>query len=50
MPTPQSINHDLGQRLQALTLAELPDALARVGSDVETKLTQRMIAAISGVS
>ena len=49
MPILQSINHDLRQRLQALALAKLPDALAQVGSDVEIKLIQQMIAAILGV-
>lgn len=46
MPISQNINHNLGQHLQVLVLAKLPNTLAQVGSDVEIKLTQQIIAAI----
>ena len=50
MPNAQSVNHDLGKRLQALALAELSDVLKKTGSKVEFKITQKTIAAIAGVS
>lgn len=50
MPNAQSVNHDLGKRLQALALVELPDALKKTGSEVECKVTQKIIAAIASVS
>lgn len=50
MPNTQSINHNLGQRLQALALVELPNALKKTGSEIECKVTQKMIVVIEGVS
>lgn len=43
MPNAQSINHDLGKRLQALALAKLSDVLKKTGSEVEFKITQRQL-------
>ena len=50
MPNAQSVNYDLGKRLQALALAELSHVLKKTGSEVEFKITQKIIAAIAGVS
>ncbi len=50
MPNTQIINHFLGKRLHVLAIAELHDALEKIGSEVECKVTQKIIAAIAGVS
>ena len=50
MLIPSSINHDLGQQLQALALAELSNALVQTNSNIEVKITQQVAAAKSGVS
>ena len=46
----QSVNHDLGKRLQVLALVELSDVLKKTGSEIEFKITQKTIAAIARVS
>ena len=35
----QSVNHDLGKRLQVLALVELSDVLKKTGSEIEFKIT-----------
>lgn len=39
MSNTQSINHNLGERLQTLALTELPNALKKTGLQIDCKLT-----------